>query len=352
LSAQPQTVAGDRRLRVALLGAGRWGSNLARVLASMAEVDFRWVVDPDPAALEQAARACPGTAAGARIEPALDAADAFVVCTRVADHFEHARSLLCAGKHVLLEKPMALGVAEARELAGLAERAELTLMIGHQLLYHPLFSRIEELVREGAIGALVELRAERSGPIDLEREPDAIWALGPHDVAMVQRLVGEPPTTVAAVGLLHPERRVVVAADIDLRHPSGVAAQIVLRREAGRKVRRLAVAGTAGTLLFDDSAGGGRLQLPDGTVEEDHDAVVGGAAEPLLRECRHFIARIEDARAPRTDGAHGVAVTAVLEQASRELRAVDYLPPPSSSFMNSSKNSRCLRKRIASKALT
>jgi len=240
--------------------------------------------------------------------------DAVAVATPTWDHAEHARYLLRAGRHVLVEKPMASSGAEARELASMASERDAVLAVGHQLLYHPAFESLTLAVAEGSVGEIVGIEAVRTGLVDLGKEPDALWALGPHDIAMILALVGEAPAVRDARAHRSRDRGAIDAVEIDLDLPRGARAAVTLDGRTSERRRRFEVVGSLGRLAFDDGDSGPWLSIagPDG--EERRLAI--DAREPLAAECRHFVECASGRSAPRAGGDHGALVASVLERIS------------------------------------
>jgi UDP-2-acetamido-3-amino-2,3-dideoxy-glucuronate N-acetyltransferase len=293
---------------VAVLGAGRWGVNVVRSFARLDTARLVAVIDPDPAALRRARAAAPKVEVLRDLAGLKQGADLAAVCTPSACHPEHALALVRQGLHVLVEKPLAMTPARAEELAAEAHKRAVTLMVGHQLLFHPAFRRLEELVGEGAIGRVVSLRAERSGLADQAREPDVLWCYGPHDVAMIVSLAGAAPIAVRAAGIPRRDGTGFETAAVNLTFASGLDAEIRLSMVHSGRVRRLTALGERGSALFDDSSRGGRLTLLGKPV-----AV--GPGEALALECAHFVDCAVRGAEPRTGGAHALLVTRVLAAA-------------------------------------
>ncbi|MDD5308245.1 MAG: Gfo/Idh/MocA family oxidoreductase [Deltaproteobacteria bacterium] len=295
------------------MGTGRWGINVVRSFARLDTVDLTVVIDPDPAALRRARAAAPGVHSASKADDLRRRVDMVSVCTPSADHPDHALALLGQGLHVLVEKPLAMTPPRAEELVREAALRGVTLMVGHQLLFHPAFRRLEELVAEGAIGRVVSLRAERSGLADMEREPDVLWCYGPHDVAMILSLAGAAPLTVTAAGIPRRDGAGFETAAVNLTFASGLDAEIRLSMVHSGRVRRLTVLGERGSALFDDGMRGGRLTLLGKPV-----AV--GPGEALALECAHFVECATRNVEPRTGGAHALLVTRVLSAAVSSAR--------------------------------
>ncbi|MFO8072835.1 MAG: Gfo/Idh/MocA family oxidoreductase [Polyangia bacterium] len=308
------------RVRLAVMGAGRWGERVVRSLGSLDEVELVAVADPDPGARARAESAAPRARVVEDVFEIIEQVEAVAVCTPTGDHVRHAGNLLERGVDVMLEKPMATEARAARELERRADEAGRVMLIGHQLLYHPGFELLRELISEGALGRLMELRSTRCGPAPLERECGVLWSYAPHDVAMMLSLTGEEPLEVScekdgdAGG--YP-----VAARIELSFAADIGATISLDGGEIPRVRRLTALGDRGAAVFDDSGGGGRLLARDSGDARDETGwreVAFDREAPLLVECRHFAECVAGRLRPRTDPRHGAAVTEVIEKAERE----------------------------------
>jgi predicted dehydrogenase len=292
----PET-AGGSTLKIALVGYGRWGTNVARDLVVTEGAALTHVVDVSPTALRRAARAHPAVAVALRLADVLDAVDAVAICTPPATHAELAGAALTESKHVFVEKPIAMTAAAAERLEALSTARRRVLMAGHQMLYHSAFEELCRVVASGALGALRAVRSERSGLVDASRDPGVLWAYGPHDVAMILALAGRPPRAIRAVGC-SPS-----AADdvsLSLEFDGGLTGTALLRGRAPMRVRRLTAVCERGEVVFDDS-------------------VPQGACLPLARELADFVACALTDNRPRSDGRHGVLVTRVLVDAATML---------------------------------
>lgn len=308
-------------LAVAVMGTGNWGRNLVRVLEAAPGVRVAWVVDPDDGARAKGARLAPRSTPVSHIGMTGYRFDAAVVATPATEHVAHVTPLLERGKHVLVEKPAALDTARIKSLVSLANGHGIRFMVGHQLLFHPLFEQLKEAVAAGEIGAVTGIAATRTGPVDLSREPGVIGSYGPHDVAMTADLLGGFPERVTCTGKRN-GAGLPVSATLSLGFPSGIGATIALRANDGTRVRRFEVHGERGALVFDDSLPGGRLVriFPDGSARTVPSSATNG--EPLALECAHFIDGIRRNRECRSGPAHMTGVTTVLQTASEQMRPV------------------------------
>jgi UDP-2-acetamido-3-amino-2,3-dideoxy-glucuronate N-acetyltransferase len=316
------------RPQVAVVGCGYWGRNLVRAFHQLDAL--RCVVDVDPAAGEAMARTYGVPAVS--LEEALGdpVVDGVVVAVPAARHVAIASRCLEAGKHLLVEKPLALRLEEAEALCAMAEKDERVLMVGHVLRYHPAFLRLEAMVRTGQLGPVRYLYANRLNMGRIRREEDILWSFAPHDVSMILGLIGAHPTSVLADGGAFLSQGVADVTTTHLRFPGGEQAHVFVSWLHPFKEQKLVVVGETAMAVFDDGQPWPtKLQLFHHTVDwregvpeavrADAEPVVLEPAEPLAEECRHFLDCIASGETPRTDGWEGVAVLRVLEEAARSL---------------------------------
>ena len=181
--------AGRPTVKIAVVGLGYWGPNLARNFDALA--DLAWICDADGAAVERARGRFPQARATTDFNELLadDALDAVVVATPVPTHAKLARRALQAGKHVLVEKPPAMTGAEIDELVALAEERGLVLMPGHLLLYHPGVQKLKELVDSGELGEVLCVYGNRQNLGIIRPDENALWSLGVHDLSVILYLL-------------------------------------------------------------------------------------------------------------------------------------------------------------------
>jgi predicted dehydrogenase len=324
-------------VKIAVVGAGGWGINHVRAFARAKGAQLVAVADPSEAAVNRAA----GFAPNARKLRGLDEAlaqpdiDAVVLATPAVAHAAHARQALEAGKHVFVEKPLALNAADADEVVRAAERAQRTLMVGHIMLYHPVVERMKTMVKSGELGWLLYLYAVRVNLGTLRRDENALWSLGPHDISIVLHLLEATPQSVSARGGAYLQKNIHDVAFLNLRFATGVMAQIQLSWLDPRKERRLTVVGSRKMVEFDDVHPVEKLRIYDKGFERppvftefseflsirNGDIAIPQVplAEPLELECRHFIECVANNRRPLTDGVSGAQVVRVLEAAQRSI---------------------------------
>jgi len=314
---------------VAVAGCGHWGRNLVRNFAALRALAC--VVDADAARADVVAaeHGVPALGLAAALTDAR--IDAVAIAAPAAEHARLARLALEAGKHVFVEKPLALSIADAERLIALAERLDRRLMVGHLLQYHPAFVRLKELVREGALGRLRYVSSNRLNLGRIRREEDILWSFAPHDISMILSLVGSEPSSVTAAGGWYLHESIADVTTTHLVFPGGERAHVFVSWLHPFKEQKLVVVGEQAMAAFDDSQDWpSKLVLYRHRIDwRDSQPVPSRAAaepvplepaEPLRTECAHFIDCVATGARPRTDGAEGLRVLKVLDAASRALR--------------------------------
>ena len=316
--------------RVVVVGCGRWGRNHVRNYAELGAL--AGVVDADPdLAAEQAGRyGVPALA----FEDVLAREDVegVVFALPPSQNLPLGRRVMEAGKHLFVEKPLALSVADAEQLCDLAARTARVLMVGHILQYHPAFAELLRLVRAGRLGRIMSVVSTRLDLGAIRRQEDALWALAPHDVSMVLALVGAEPERVEGFGTYQTHPDIADTATIALSFPSGASAEIRSSWLHPYKEQRLVVVGTDMMAVFDDREPWERklalfpyrIAETGGTASIERSGpsfVAVEPGEPLRRECLHFLESIRSGHNPVSDGQEGVRVLRVLQSASGALRS-------------------------------
>lgn len=317
--------------RVALVGTGYWGPNLARNLHALEALSA--ICDRNPEALARWAVVYPGARTTTDYQQVLAdrSLDAVVLATPAATHAELAMQALRAGKHVLVEKPLALNRQEAEALAAEADRLDRILMVGHILVYHPAFQALVALVRSGELGQVRHVRSERLSLGKLRSEENVLWSFGPHDASLLAELLAADPLEVRANGHAILQEGVEDVVTLDMRYPGDVTAHVHLSWLEPVKRHRLTVIGTRKMAVFDDTLSEGKLRLYDRgfdrteagwTLRRGEELLVPyEPGEPMARECAHFLDCIRTGSRPRTDGLSGARVLGILESAQQALRS-------------------------------
>jgi len=327
-----------RPIRIGVLGAGSWGINHVRVLAGEPRCKVVAVAEPDEAKRALIAELAPGarwTASAAAVLGAPDV-DAVVIAAPASTHVELAIAAFEAGKHVLVEKPLARTLAEAQRVAAAAARAGTVGMVGHLMVFHSAVRRIRELLRSGSLGRPFYIHAMRVNLGRIRSDETALWCFGPHDLSMIDYILGEHPVTASACGTAVLQPGIEDVVFVTLRYASGILANLHLSWLHPRKERRFTLVCSQQMVELDDVSPeklriydkgydrppaftqfGEFLTIRDGDVHIPKVAM----EEPLRAELRHFLDCIERGEKPVTDLAQGVRLTAILEAAERSVAA-------------------------------
>ena len=334
-------------IALACVGAGNWGRNLVRVFDSLPELRLKTICDASEKIRDGMAAQYPQAQIESDFGDVLADQEitAVVLAVPAVHHFETARQALEAGKHVYVEKPIALSYDHARQLTELAEGKGLVLMVGHLLEYHPALGLLKKLVDSGELGDILYLYSERVNLGVVRKDENALWSLAPHDISMILHLVGAEPESVSARGACYLQDGIEDVVFANLRFADGKMAQVQVSWLDPHKVRKLTVVGTKKMAVFDDMESAEKVRIYDKAAERE-----GGAgtnyesygesitlrfgdvviphirpAEPLKLECQHFVDCVRDGATPVSDGRDGMRVVRVLEAASRSL-AADGMP--------------------------
>jgi len=264
--------------------------------------------------------------------------DAIALASPAAMHGEHVRHALSAGKHVFVEKPLALNVSDGRDLARLARKKSRVLMVGHLLRYHPHVLKLIDLVREGRLGQIRRIFARRQSPGRLRSEEDVLWSFAPHDLSLILAIVGEMPRRVWAEGSAILIPSVLDMATIHMKFATGIAARVHVSWLNPYKEQKFTVVGSAATAIFDD-----RADWADKLLLYQHDIVFRDGRpwavnteptrfclehrEPLHEECAHFLHAVSTGASPRTDSDEALAVLSILDAATRSLDTGKHTSP-------------------------
>ncbi len=329
--APTREAATSSRDRIAVVGYGYWGSKHVRVLSSTPGVDVT-IVDGQPARLTEAAAHHPSARLAARLDDVLDQVDAAVIATPPGTHARIARRALEAGKHVLVEKPLATSVEDAELLVKAAAEHGRHLMVGHTFEYNAAVWKLRELVRSGALGRILYVDTARLSLGRYQSDVNVIWDLAPHDISIVSYILDEMPAcaTVWAHSHISRQHADVAHLRLDFRR-SQTRAYVHVSWLTPNKVRQVTVVGEKKMAVYDDLSDNERIRVYDigVDVQEIDDPVEAHAQpvsyrtgdivspyipfqEPLLVQDQHFIECIRTGARPDTPGERGLEVVRVL----------------------------------------
>jgi len=329
---------------IGVIGAGYWGSKHVRVLHSLEGVSSVAVIDPREERLRALTRTFPSARSFTSLDAALPHVDALIVATPPTSHAPIALAAMAAGKHVLVEKPLATHCADAERMIDVAREHGVHLMAGHTFQYSSAVWRLHELVQAGDLGDLYYIDSARLNLGLYQSDVNVIWDLAPHDVSIVNMLMGRLPTSVQAWGSRHAHRRFEDVAYLRMTYDDiGVVSHIHVSWLDPCKVRRLTVVGSRKMAVYNDLSTEERIRIHDKSVScaiGDTDLTQPPMSyrygnitspfvptgEPLVAEDNHFVECITTGAPCRTDGRSGLAVVEVLEAAQISLQTGNPVP--------------------------
>lgn len=325
--------------RVGVIGLGHWGKNIVRNLNDLGVLAA--LHDASAETRENFARQYPDAQMMESKEAffADDTLEGVMIATPAVTHGDLVDRALAAGRHVFVEKPICLDVAEAELLAARAADAGRLLMVGHLLHYHPAFVALREAVLAGELGRLRYIYSNRAALGKIRREENALWSFAPHDISMILALAGRMPERVVANGGAYLAEGVADTTLSHLKFGDGLQGHIFVSWLHPYKDQRLVVVGERGMAVFNDVAtGDDKLLLYRHSVGWDGDIpfvnnaeatpIPYAAGEPLRRECEVFLAALAGRETPPTDAEEAIDVLRVLgacEQSLMSGSAVDLL---------------------------
>lgn len=319
----------DRPVKVALIGAGYWGKNLARNFHALGALAA--VVDSDPDRRRASQETYPEVLVTDDLDRVLDdpGIAAVAIATPAESHAWLVARALARKKHVFVEKPLCLDVEEGRELVRRADEAGLTLMVGHLLHYHPAVMRLKAMVDEGQLGRLQYIYSHRLNLGKIRNEENILWSFAPHDVSLILGLTGEMPEQVTSFGGNYLQTQVADVTVSTLSFASGVKAHIFVNWLHPFKEQKLVVVGTEGMAVFNDTQPEHKLLVYRHRIHWEHRLPVPekvepkvidyDSGEPLKNECAHFLETVRTGLSPITDGREGLRVLSVLDACQQSL---------------------------------
>ncbi len=325
-------------ISVGVVGCGYWGPNLIRNFRSLANCRMAAMCDMSEARLRHLKALYPDVECFTDFNKMLQESrlDAVVVAAPVNHHFPLAKASLSAGKHTLIEKPMASSSAECEELIEIADEKGLILMVGHTFLYSAPVRRIAEIVRSGDLGDIRYINSRRLNLGLFQKDINVAWDLAPHDISIILHLLNELPTTVNCQGNAHVTAGIEDVTNMSLTFPGERFATVQSSWLEPRKVREMTIVGTRRMIIYDDLQANEKIRVYDVRVErpphydtfaEFHYSYHYGDSfiphipqgEPLKSECSHFLDCIIGGTEPLTSGRAGLDLVRILEASSESI---------------------------------
>ena len=328
-----------KSLPVGVVGCGYWGPNLVRNFRNLPNTQVKALCDLNESRLQHMRQLYPEVEGVTDYNRLLGeiGVDAVVVAAPVRFHHPLAKAALEAGKHVMIEKPMAASVAECEELVDIARRNGLVLMVGHTFLYSAAVRKIAEIIKTGEIGEIRYINARRLNLGLFQKDINVAWDLAPHDISIILHLLQEYPSVVNCQGNAHVTPGIEDVTNMSLTFGQDRFATIQSSWLEPRKVREMTIVGTKGMIVYDDLQAQQAIRVYDVRVDRPpHYDTFGDfqysyhygdshipylrQEEPLKIECQHFVDCIRSGGTPVTDGCQGLELVRILEASSQSLR--------------------------------
>jgi predicted dehydrogenase len=325
---------------IGVVGYGYWGPNLVRNFASTVGAQVIAICDMDSSKLDRGKRLYPSVAITKSFRDLLTDSriDAIAIATPVSTHYELALAALKAGKHVLVEKPLAQTSEEVRRLIEEAERRKLILMVDHTFLYTPAVQKIRDLIAKGALGDIYYYNGIRASLGLFQSDVNVIWDLAVHDVSIIQYILNEAPVAVSATGASHVAGAPENMAHLALFFQNSCIAHVSVNWLSPVKLRQTFIGGSRKMIVYDDVEATDKIKVYDkgitvtGTAEAAHQLKIGyragdmwaphlPAKEALQTEIEHFVDCVCTGACPISNGITGLQVVRILEAASRSIQA-------------------------------
>jgi predicted dehydrogenase len=324
-------------VQVGVIGAGYWGPNLIRNFYEMPEADLKMVCDLRRERLDHIRGRYPGLYTSLDYREMLNSdIEAVVIATPVSTHYRLAMECLQAGKHVMIEKPLASSSAEALSMLTAAREVNKVLMTGHTFVYNPAVVALKEIIASGEIGRVYYINGTRVNLGLYQPDVNVIWDLAPHDVSILLYILGVDPISASARGGMYVKSGVYDVAYLTVLFPDDVMADLRVSWLDPCKIRQITIVGSKKMIVYDDIEPVDKVKIYDkgvdvlpytDTYEEFHLAYRYGEAvpyplnwqEPLRAECLHFLECIEKGTPSRSSAVEGLKVIQVIEAAQRSL---------------------------------
>jgi len=326
-------------IKVGVAGCGYWGPNLIRNFRALPDCQLKTMCDISEARLKHLKTVYPEVEGETNFEAMVQQGglDAVVIATSVKHHFPMAKAALLAGKHTMIEKPLAASTAECEELVDIAKQKGLVLMVGHTYLYSPVVRKIKEIVDSGDVGEIRYISARRLNLGLFQKDINVAWDLAPHDISVILHILQDKPLNVSCRGAAHVTPGIEDVTSMSLLFSKGRSAIIQSSWLDPRKVREMTIVGSKRMIVYDDLAPQEKIKIFDARVDrpphydtfaEFHYAYHYGDVyapyvkqeEPLKTECQHFLDCIKNGTTPISSGNNGLEIVRVLEASSQSLR--------------------------------
>jgi predicted dehydrogenase len=322
-----------------IIGLGYWGPNLVRNFTATDGALVRYCCDLDSRRLQKLSSHYPSVRFTTSIDEIIQnpELDAIAIATPVHTHYELAKRALEAGKSVLVEKPLTMRVEHAEELVELAQQKGLVLQVDHVFLYSPAVKLIKEIVDSGRLGKLFFIDSVRINLGLFQHDVNVVWDLAPHDLSIVDHLIGRLPKSLSAVGGVHANQDIEDVAYLNLDFGDGLIANFHVNWLSPVKVRSMIIGGGDQSLIYNDLDRSERIKVYNRGINTATDDLKRkilvsyrtgdiwspnvGLEEPLGIMASDFVRCVREKKKPLADGGSGLRVVKILEAAQRSIKA-------------------------------
>jgi UDP-2-acetamido-3-amino-2,3-dideoxy-glucuronate N-acetyltransferase len=320
------------RIKLAVIGAGRWGFNHVKTASEILNPADIVVCDSSSKSIKKVLDFNPSIATIENVDDIIKDKNinAVIIASPAETHYAIAKRILESGKNVLVEKPITLHSSEAEELLSISSNLNLKLMVGHILLYHPAVIEMKKGIEKGIIGKLQYIYSNRLNLGAIRSEENILWSFAPHDISLIQYFTGSNPDLIYAHGATFLQDGIEDTTLTYLEYPGNIKAHIFVSWLHPFKEQRLVVVGEKGMFVFEDSAKTDKLKFyskgfrkVNGSLEkfeEDYEVINFENKSPLSEEHYHFYNSVINNTEPLTNGRHAIEVLKILEEASKSLR--------------------------------
>lgn len=331
-----------RKINIGIIGCGYWGPNFVRNFSNLKGVLVKYVCDLNPVRLLHIKQLYPEIITTRNYLDILKDKEinAVVVATTANSHYKIVKEALAYNKNILVEKPIAMDIEGAKELINIAKRKKNVLMVGHTFKFNPSVVKLRRFIKSSLFGNIYYIYSRRTNLGPLRKDVNVIWDLSPHDISILNFILGARPLDVSAQGAKYLDHNLEDVSFISLNYPKHILAHIHVSWLDPKKTREIVVVGSKKMAIFDDMNQESPISIYDKSVmrkkfKQDYDSfgefqmiIKDGKVyhpkinkqEPLRLECGHFIDCLRKNQTPLTDGDDGVEVLRVLLAIDKSLR--------------------------------
>lgn len=315
--------------KICVIGGGNWGENHIKSLSRMGFLGG--IVESNPQRLNELLDKYKPVKGYTSIDAAIEwGYDGYIVATPAEMHYEIGKKLIFEKQNVLIEKPLSLNAKDSLDLVRLSEKNRSKLMVGHLMLFHPAIAKIKQLIEEGLIGDMRYICSDRLNLGRVRTEENVLWSLAPHDLSILNDLIGQMPESVNASGGCYLQKNIFDMVVATYEYPGNIKAHIYVSWLHPFKEHRLIVIGSKGMLVYEDSSAEKNVLFYDSGIEfvngkpvkreNPAEIIPYEPTSPLDNELRYFIEHL-DSEITIADGKSGHDVVQILEKTDACLKA-------------------------------